>query len=541
MNYTCSMQPFPLDPSSQGAIQRLQEELEHLQQRLQVCEFQQRQRIAAMPQITWIAAADGSRIDFNPPWYEYTGLSEAESLGWRFITVIHPQERKDILNSYKEAIHQGRAYQIEYRMLGACGSYCKSIERAAPVMSEDGKILEWVGVCILQQLPLNQVLSCELAAQNQAEIGKQRYMDLADAMPLVVWTARSDGVWNYCNQRWFDYTGMTASEIETRGWQSVVHPEDLPNCVEAWETNVRIGTAYEIECRFQRVADGMYRWHLVRAFPQQDERGEIAYWVGTCVDIDDRHQMEKALKARAEELTYVTAILTQTNRALEKRNQELDQFAYVASHDLKAPLRAIANLSQWIEEDLDDRLNDENRYQMQLLRGRVNRLESLIEGLLQYSRVGRFQTEVETVDVEDLLAEVISSFTLPAGFTVIVEAGMPRIMTQRLLLLQVFSNLLSNAIKHHHRLDGRVTISVVERGKFYEFAVADDGPGIAPQYHEKIFGIFQTLEARDKVENTGVGLAIVKKIVEGHGGTICVESQVGRGATFRFTWPRGGG
>jgi light-regulated signal transduction histidine kinase (bacteriophytochrome) len=230
--------------------------------------------------------------------------------------------------------------------------------------------------------------------------------------------------------------------------------------------------------------------------------------------------------------------LAQTTAILEKRNAELDQFAYIVSHDLKAPLRAIANLSQWLEEDLDGYLTEETRHQMNLLRGRVHRMEALINGLLQYSRVGRLQSELEVVDVEALLAEVIDSLAPPPEFTVTVMSGMPTLLTECLPLEQVFANLISNGIKHNHRPDGHIVISVVEQTDFYEFAVKDNGPGIAPEFHEKVFVMFQTLEARDTVENTGVGLAIVKKIIEDKGGTISVESEPNQGATFRFTWPK---
>jgi light-regulated signal transduction histidine kinase (bacteriophytochrome) len=251
-----------------------------------------------------------------------------------------------------------------------------------------------------------------------------------------------------------------------------------------------------------------------------------------------RKSSEQALRDRAGELAQLSAVLTKTNTALEKRNQELDQFAYIVSHDLKAPLRAIANLSTWIEEDIQDKLDEETSHNMDLLRGRVYRMEALINGLLQYSRVERVKTSAEPVDVESLLAEVIDSLAPPPAFTITVAPGMPNLIAQRLPLQQVFANLIGNAIKHHHRPDGHVKISSSDKGAFYEFAVADDGTGIEPRYHDKIFVIFQTLEARDRVENTGVGLAIVKKIIENKGGTIRLESQLGQGATFYFTWPK---
>jgi PAS domain S-box-containing protein len=256
-------------------------------------------------------------------------------------------------------------------------------------------------------------------------------------------------------------------------------------------------------------------------------------------DMTEVQQTQEKLQARADEMARLTAILAQTNATLEDRNQELEQFAYVASHDLKAPLRAIANLSEWLEEDLQGQLPEENQQQLQLLRGRVLRLEALINGLLEYSRAGRSQASVETVSVNALLADVIDSLDPPDTFTIQIAPYMPTFKTKGLLLRQVFANLISNAIKHHDRADGEIKISVQDQGLAYEFAVADDGPGIAPEYHNKVFGIFQTLEARDTKESTGVGLAIVKRIVEAEKGVVWIKSQASQGTTFHFTWLKG--
>jgi signal transduction histidine kinase len=255
-------------------------------------------------------------------------------------------------------------------------------------------------------------------------------------------------------------------------------------------------------------------------------------------DITDRKLSEEAMTRRAAELAAMA-------RRLEKTNAELDQFAYITSHDLRAPLRGIANLSRWIEEDLGDSFPPEAHKQMELLRGRVNRMEAMIDGILEYSRVGRVRQKVEEVDVASLLAEVIDLLDVPASFTVDVAAGMPVISAEQLPLQQVFMNLIGNAIKHHDKPSGTVRVSCTDVPQddrsssppMIEFVVADDGPGIEPQYHEKVFMIFQTLEARDKVEGTGVGLSLVRKIVETQGGSIRLEAAKGNGSTFRFTWP----
>lgn len=275
---------------------------------------------------------------------------------------------------------------------------------------------------------------------------------------------------------------------------------------------------------------------LVNYFPLRGQDTSILGINVTVQEITAQKQAEQTLQDRAKELTRLNGILAQTTALLKDRNQELDQFAYVVSHDLKAPLRAIANLSIWIEEDLMGQLPPENQQQLHLLRSRVHRMEALINGLLEFSRVGRAETAIETFSVTQLVIEVIDSLAPPTTFELEVAPNLPTLTARRLLLGQVFANLISNAVKHHDRPSGKITIAGHDQGEFIEFTVTDDGPGIEPQYHTKIFTIFQTLKSRDEQENTGVGLSIVKKIVESEGGTIQVESQVGQGTTFRFTW-----
>lgn len=222
---------------------------------------------------------------------------------------------------------------------------------------------------------------------------------------------------------------------------------------------------------------------------------------------------------------------------LERSNRDLDQFAYVASHDLKAPLRAIATLSGWLEEDLGEQLSENAKEQMSLLRSRVQRMDALIEGVLRYSRVGRMDTEGEWVDVAELVTEQIELIGPPPSFTVEVASDMPVLLTRRLRLSQVFANLITNAIKYHDRDHGRIEVSVEELSdELFRFSVADDGPGIPPQHHERVFMMFQTLQSRDEIESTGLGLSLVKKLVEEEGGSVELEKRTGRGATFRFTW-----
>jgi PAS domain S-box-containing protein len=255
-------------------------------------------------------------------------------------------------------------------------------------------------------------------------------------------------------------------------------------------------------------------------------------------DISARQQAAATLEAKAMEMAELNNSLTASNLLLSNSNRELDQFAYITSHDLKAPLRAVASLSEWIEEDLDQHISPETRSQMHLLRRRVYRMQALLNSLLEYSRVGRVYTPVSTVDVHRLLTKTVDALAPPETFTIEIAAPMPTLTTRRQPLEQVFTHLIDNAIRHHPTKVGIINISATDLGDRYEFAIADDGEGIEPQYQKRIYTIFQTLKARDLQENVGAGLAIVKKIVTAEGGTIELQSLAGKGSIFRFTWPK---
>lgn len=253
-----------------------------------------------------------------------------------------------------------------------------------------------------------------------------------------------------------------------------------------------------------------------------DEQGKRAASVLTATKSHHCLDLDEALQKKQAELI--------------RSNKSLDQFAYVVSHDLKAPLRAISILVQCLEEDLDDKLDDDDRENMMLLKNRAKRMDSMIKGVLEYSRVGREGRDKVTVNVANLLKKVIND--MPKGdFIIHVEDDMPTIETDKLGLSQIFSNLISNAIKYGDKSNGRLDISTKKLDNHYEFRFSDNGSGIDPAYHDKIFNIFQTLNSRDKVESTGIGLSLVKKIVEEHRGEVWLESKVGEGSCFIFTWP----
>ena len=242
-----------------------------------------------------------------------------------------------------------------------------------------------------------------------------------------------------------------------------------------------------------------------------------------------------------DELTSLTTSLNLMSEKLkkniedlEKQNKELNRFAYVVSHDLKAPVRGIHNVIQWIEEDLGHELSPELRKYLSIIPQRTKRMEDLINGLLDYART-REKTQPEQVDTYALVKQIAGEL-IPRTFRFELHE-MPELFTERIKLEQVFSNLISNSVKYTKRPDGHIVITSRRIGDFYEFSVKDNGIGIAPEYHEKIFEIFQTLRERDESESTGIGLAITKKIIDDKHGSIKVNSQLGEGAEFIFTWP----
>lgn len=252
--------------------------------------------------------------------------------------------------------------------------------------------------------------------------------------------------------------------------------------------------------------------------------------------IQIKHRNKDELTSLSNSLNTMSVTLEKTISDLKQKNKDLDQFAYVVSHDLKAPLRGIDNIVKWIYEDHNASLTPELKEYLTLIEGRTKRLERLIDGLLEYARIGRTRLFYEKVNTLELVNEVIETL-VPKDYFVAIKSDMPTVYAQRLRLSQVFSNLVSNAVKYNNP-GGHIFISAKEQGHFYEFSVTDDGPGIDSIHHDKIFEIFQTLKEKDAFESTGVGLAIVKKIIEEQKGTIKVISEPGKGATFSFTWPK---
>ncbi len=352
---------------------------------------------------------------------------------------------------------------------------------------------------------------------------------------------------------------MSIEQTQGWGWQPVLHPDDLNTCIAVWTESVRTGESYEVEYRFKRASDGMYRWHLGRATPQCDDAGEIVKWFGTCTDIHDQKQSQQQLLRLHEELEArvqerATALLqansAQQNllRKLEHSNSELQQFASIASHDLQEPLRKIQAFGDRLKTKCGPDLSEEGRDYIERMQNSSGRMRVLIDDLLEFARVSSKAAHLQAVDLKAVVAEVLVDLEESlhqSGGQIKVET-LPQVQADPRQMQQLFQNLISNALKFRRA-------GVLPEVRIYEEAIPDDsqksaslcriviadnGIGFDEQYADRIFGAFQRLHGRQEYSGTGIGLAICRKIVQQHGGEITVRSTPGAGASFLFDLPR---
>ncbi|MGB3200041.1 MAG: PAS domain S-box protein [Nodosilinea sp.] len=442
---------------------------------------------------------------------------------------LHPDDLPTIQALMKEAIATQSEFAGQYRLRWPDGSWrwISTYGRVADV--SDGYSQRMVGVM--------QDITTAKQAELNLRASETRFRAVFEQAAVGMARVNLQGQWIQVNQKLCSILGYQADELIDHPLQDITYEGDKPQDDYYYQQLI---TGAQISCQFEKRflrKDGQLLWTLVTVSIENDTPASSSAFIAIVENIEDRKAAQEELLQRADELANTNLVLAHTTTLLEQRNAELDQFAYVASHDLKAPLRAISNLAEWIGEDLGNQLPPENQRQLELLHSRANRMEALINGLLEYSRVGRRQRSIVAVNLNDLLTDVVDSLDPPQSFLVDFPTDLPTLYSHKTALGQVFANLINNAIKHHHRDRGTVQVSWRDRGNWLEFAVTDDGPGIDPQYHQKVFTIFQTLKARDDFESTGVGLAVVKKIVETEKGRVWIISAVGRGTTVCFTWP----
>lgn len=301
-----------------------------------------------------------------------------------------------------------------------------------------------------------------------------------------------------------------------------VLPEDRLAVDTLFQTAMAEQTEWQFECRIRRT-DGVMRWIFASGSPQFDDTGTVRRLAGIVQDISERKQAEQR---QLELLNKLTSI-----------NEELNNFTFVASHDLKSPLRGIHQLATWIAEDLGDNVSSETQKHLGLMRNRITRMEMLLDDLLNYARLGQAGIKIESVNTSELVRNIVDLIATNKEVFLPAAEDLPILETQKASLDLVLRNLISNAIKHHHKAQCTITITAQPIVDGFEFSVMDDGPGILPEHQERVFAMFQTIKTRDQVEGSGMGLALVRKTVELMGGAVRLESNGICGSKFSFTWP----
>ena len=359
----------------------------------------------------------------------------------------------------------------------------------------------------------------------QLQSSEDRFKAAVDGSSVGIWDRVDiDGDTEYWSPYFYELLGYHDIEIAAKDstFQAAIHPDDLAETEAMMRAHLSGDGPYQVEHRI-KTKSGDYRWFLSTGKVTRDTKGTAIRMAGSIQDINDRK--------KAEIVTFEYA------RDLKRSNEDLEQFAYIASHDLKAPLRSIHELSNWIEEDIEDVMSDETRSYLKLLKARVKRLEGLLASLLEYSRLGSEQQLTTSVNLNEVIEETTDILGLSQE-AFVIEYDLPTIETIPAALQIIFRNLISNAIKHHHKKEGLITIQHEATEAEHIFSVCDDGPGIPADMHDRVFGMFKTLKSRDVVEGSGMGLAIIKKLIERHGGKVWIASADGDiGTNVKFSLP----
>ncbi len=450
-----------------------------------------------------IVSPSGNFLYVNRAWSEALGYSAEEAVdSLRMGQILGEQD----LSRWDDLIHKLRPEAPAARLqiaLRAKDSRQIQVDGESTCRFEDG-----------QPLAIRSIFHVSGAVGESRE----ELQSLFDLSLDLLCVAGTDSYFKQINPAFERALGYSKEELLRRSFLEFVHPDDRASTVREVERLAQGFPVVDFQNRYQ-AKDGSYRWLAWRSAPRP-ERGLI-YAVAR--DITEQKRTERLLARRTAEL--------------ERSNRDLEEFASVASHDLRAPLRAIIHLAEWIEEDMPGEMPEDIQDKLRKLRHQVQRMQTLTDDLLAYARAGREASAATEVDTAQLIREVIAFLQVPETFQIELGPDLPVFHTFKAPLEQVLRNLISNAVKHHDRDGGRIAIQVTEGRDVYEFRVSDDGPGIPPESQEQVFRMFQRLQPGASVEGSGLGLSLVKRIVESCGGRIQVESE-GRGTTFTFTWPK---
>ncbi|WMJ74056.1 PAS domain-containing sensor histidine kinase [Cytophagaceae bacterium ABcell3] len=419
----------------------------------------------------------------------------------------------DVLNNIRRAL-QGEEFNVSMNV-----SHLHLQSFYTPIRNTEGEITGAAGI--------STDISDRVKAEKALSESEARYKAMTEGLPLMVWTALPNGEVNYYNKKWAEYTGLIKGEGLEQGWHQVVHPNDLSESLEKWGQSIRTGKGFKNEVRFRRAKDRTFRWHLVRAWPAKSTDGTILNWVGTCTDIHDQ-------KIQNEELNI-------KNKELIRTNNDLDNFIYTASHDLRSPISNMEGLISAIEGVLDETCEQEIGAMIKMADASVHRLRNTINELTEISQVQKnIDPNIQTIRISDIVDDFIADHRdeiSRSNTSIKTELNEEYITFSRKNFRTIIYNLLSNAIKYRHsERDPIVKVKTeLTNDNYLLLSVRDNGLGFDEKNTDKIFGMFRRLHSH--VEGTGVGLYIVKRVLQNAGGKIEVSSTPGEGTLFRLYFP----
>jgi len=441
-------------------------------------------------------------------------------------TNIHPNDQEKIKNLIAQSIANKSTFELEHRILNKDGTLGWNLSRAVPILDDQDNIIEWFGAAsnITSQKILQQII----------EESEEKFRQLADLVPQIIWTGKPDGYVDYYNKRWYEYTGFDESNFGDISWTPRIHPDDVSLVVDAWYESVNNGTPYQLEFRLKNGDTGEYRWFLSKAVPIIDHEGVITKWFGTCTDIQEQKTVTEKLESLVADRT----------KELQRSNDDLQQFAHVASHDLKEPVRKIKTFTGRLEDHLEGKLDEAALKYIDRIHVATDRMFNMIDGVLAYSKINADLQKPTMVDLNEVIKNIETDLEVALQKTggKIKYHELPTIEGASVLLYQLFYNLINNSIKFAKKgTPPQITIVskfVVENSrKFAVITLEDNGIGFAPDQAERIFETFTRLNSKDSYEGTGLGLSLCKKIVERHEGNIFANGSFENGAIFTMTLP----
>ena len=475
---------------------------------LDASEARFRAAVKAHSSIIWTNNAQGEMEGEQPSWSAFTGQSRDEYQGFGWSKAVHPDDAQPTIDAWNMAVTERRLFAFEHRLRRNDGTWRLFSIRAAPVFDEQGNIREWVGVHddITDERNL-------LIALRESET---RFRELAELGPQFIWVAHPNGTLEYVNERWTSYSGLDfKATADADRLTRIFHPDDQKEMARRWQQALATGEPFENEARLRR-ADGEYRWFVIRSVPLEDEFGVVTKWFGASTDIHEQKRVQEELR---------------------RANQDLEQFAYSASHDLQEPLRSVSIYSELLAQRYGGDLNGQALEFLEYLKSGASRMQLLIRDLLAYTQVSKMESPVEECDAATALSSVLTDLkeAIAESGAQIDSGSLPRLRVHKVHLRQLFQNLIGNALKYRDGAQPIVFVEARQENGYWLFSVRDNGIGIDPEYKERIFGLFKRLHTGEHYAGTGLGLAICQRIVERYHGRIWVESRLGEGSTFYFT------